>query len=178
METAVNITRRPVTPADAGFLYTLYAGTREEEMALTGWSPKERETFLQMQFQAQTVDYARHYPDAQRDLVLGDGRPAGRLYLHRRADEIRILDITLNPEYRNRGIGTQLLSELQAEAAAAGKAVRIHVEVNNPARSLYNRMGFSPVSEHGIYLLLEWGLTGTGVTADDPPVSCGNEVAA
>jgi ribosomal protein S18 acetylase RimI-like enzyme len=149
------ITRRATEPGDEAFLYALYCSTRESEMALTGWSEDEKESFLRMQFHAQTTDYARNYADAQFDLLLCEGEPAGRLYLDRREDEIRIVDIALMPAFRNRGIGSELLAEVMAEAEESGKTVTIHVEVNNPAMSLYNRLGFKPVGEHGVYLLME-----------------------
>ena len=41
-------------------------------------------------------------------------------------------------------------------ATAAGKPLTIHVERNNPAMSLYLRLGFAKVDEHGIYDLMEW----------------------
>jgi len=150
------ITRRAVCPEDKEFLYALYASTRAMEMAMTGWSDEEKESFLRMQFHAQTTDYARNYTDAQFDLILCDGEPAGRLYLDRRQDEIRIVDIALMPEFRNRGIGSDLLADVMSEAEGRGKAVTIHVEINNPAMALYNRLGFMPVSENGVYLLMEW----------------------
>jgi ribosomal protein S18 acetylase RimI-like enzyme len=43
-----------------------------------------------------------------------------------------------------------------AAAAQRGVAVRIHVEVNNPARSLYDRLGFREIETCGIYTLMEW----------------------
>jgi hypothetical protein len=55
----------------------------------------------------------------------------------------RIVDIALLPQYCNRGIGTTLLRDLQSEAAAAGKPLRIHVERFNPALRLYQRLGFT-----------------------------------
>ncbi len=150
------ITRRAVRPEDEEFLYALYASTREMEMAMVDWSDEEKESFLRMQFHAQTTEYARNYADAQFDLLLCDGKPAGRLYLDRRADEIRIVDIALMPAFRNRGIGSELLSEVMARAEENDKTVTIHVEVNNPAMTLYNRLGFKPVGENGVYLLMEW----------------------
>jgi ribosomal protein S18 acetylase RimI-like enzyme len=53
-----------------------------------------------------------------------------------------------------------LLKRILDEAGAAGKAVRIHVERNNPAMRLYERLGFQPVEEHGIYWLMEWKPSG------------------
>jgi ribosomal protein S18 acetylase RimI-like enzyme len=82
--------------------------------------------------------------------------PAGRFYVHRREREIRLMDIALLPEHRGRGIGSALLHDLFAEAAAAGKRVTVHVEEYNPARRLYERLGFKKIGEHGVYHLMEW----------------------
>jgi ribosomal protein S18 acetylase RimI-like enzyme len=109
-----------------------------------------------MQFQAQHVWYREHYEGAQFDLLLVDGAPAGRLYVHRREAEIRLMDIALMPEYRNSGIGSSLLRELMSEAEAAGKPLTIHVEKYNPAMSLYLRLGFKPIEDRGPYDLMEW----------------------
>ena len=64
------------------------------------------------------------------------------------------MDIALLPEYRNGGIGSGLLRELLEEAAATSRRLTIHVERYNPALRLYRRLGFEPVGETGVYLLL------------------------
>ena len=56
---------------------------------------------------------------------------------------------------RGRGIGTSLLEGLIAESEESDRKLSIHVESNNPARSLYERLGFAPVGENGVYLLME-----------------------
>ena len=139
------------------FLLRLYATTRAEEMAMvTDWTDEQKEWFIRMQFQAQHAWYQEHYGDAQFDLVLIDGVPAGRLYVHRREKEIRLVDISLAPELRGRGIGGALLRELMDEAEAAGKPLTIHVEKYNPAMRLYLRLGFKSIEDRGPYDLLEW----------------------
>ena len=75
---------------------------------------------------------------------------------NRWSDEIRIVDIALLPAYCNRGLGTTLVRALQAEAAASGKPLRIHVERFNPALRLYERLGFRQIEDKGVYLFLEW----------------------
>ena len=89
------------------------------------------------------------------DVVLMDGEPGGRLYVHRGESEIRIVDIALLPEHRGDGIGTALLRDLLNEADAAGKRLTIHVERMNPALRLYDRLGFTVAEDKGAYLLLE-----------------------
>ena len=148
---------RPATDADRDFLLSLYASTREEELTQVSWEEGAREGFLEHQFSAQDHHYRTNYPGATLDVIEVDGEPAGRLYVHRGPDEIRIMDIALVPAFRGRGIGTGLLRELMEEAAGSGRSLSIHVELNNPARRLYERLGFVPAGEHGVYVLMRWG---------------------
>jgi ribosomal protein S18 acetylase RimI-like enzyme len=62
----------------------------------------------------------------------------------------------LLPEYRGKGLGAALLRDLMDEAAAAGKAVSIHVEKFNPAMRLYRRLGFATAEDKGVYDLMRW----------------------
>lgn len=152
----MSITLRNVLPSDADFLFGLYASTRASEMALVDWPDEQKTAFLRMQFQAQRQFYSENYPGASFQVVLLDGKPAGRLYTHRREEEIRIMDIALLPEYRNQGIGTGLLARILAQGEEDGLPVTIHVERFNPAMRLYERLGFCFQEERGVYLLMEW----------------------
>lgn len=147
---------RPETAADRDFLLRLYCSTREEELRCTGWSDAEQHAFLSMQFHAQTVHYRTHYEGAVYQIIEVDGEPAGRLYLYETRREIRIMDISLLPAWRGRGTGTALLTSILNEAQRRSLTVSIHVECLNPARRLYERLGFRPVEDKGVYLLLEW----------------------
>ena len=156
------ITLRPITEDDLEFLYEVYASTRQEELAVTGWSDDEKEKFLRMQFHAQHTHYQQHFGDADFDVILSGDTPIGRLYVYRQPDEIRITDIALLPEHRGHGIGSGLVREVLEEAAAAGKPVRLHVEKNNPAKRLYYRMSFRDVGDTGVYDLMEWTADAAG----------------
>lgn len=150
----MRISLRPIADDDLPFLRQVYASTREEELAPVPWTRAEKAAFLASQFALQHAYYREHYADAQFSVVLADDRPVGRLYLARWETEHRIVDIAIVPEHRNRGIGSRLLADILAEADAAGKAVSIHVELRNPARRLYDRLGFRPVEERGVYVLM------------------------
>ena len=151
------ISLRPITPADTSFLARVYASSRAEELALTGWADEQKEIFCRRQFDAQSVSYAATYPEASFQIIERDGEPIGRLYVARWEKQIRIVDITLLPEFRGSWIGTELLRELQEEARAAGKSLTIHVERFNRALGLYQRLGFREIEDKGVYLLMEWG---------------------
>ena len=145
----------PTTDADLPLLERIYASTRTEELAQTGWDEAQIAAFLRFQFQAQHLHYTTHYADAQRFVVERDGVPAGRLYLHWRAGELRIIDIALLPGHRGTGLGGTLLRALLDAADENRLFVSIHVERMNRAMTLYRRLGFRKTGEHGIYDLME-----------------------
>lgn len=150
------ITLRPITDDDRDFLERLYGTTRADEMAMLDWSDLEKETFVRSQFEAQHTYYQQQFPEATFDVVLEDGEPIGRLYVDRRSDEIRLIDIALVPDTRRRGIGGGLMRQVLDEAKEAGLPVQIHVERNNPAMGLYLRLGFEVVEDQGVYFLMRW----------------------
>jgi ribosomal protein S18 acetylase RimI-like enzyme len=153
------LTLRPATPADRAFLLELYASTRAAELALLPWDDATKRAFVEQQFTAQDVHYRRHYGDAAFDVVELAGEPAGRLTVLRGTEDIRIVDIALLAAFRGRGIGTALLQAVLDEAGASERSVSIGVEVTNPARALYARLGFEAIEDHSPYLLMAWTAT-------------------
>lgn len=147
---------RPVVSDDMDLLERIYASTRAEELAQTGWDAARIAAFLRFQFQAQHHHYRTHYADAEFLVVERNGEPAGRLYLHWRPQELRIVDIALLPAHRAAGAGGALIRALMDLARQRGIAISIHVEKNNRAMGLYRRLGFRRIGEHGVYDLMEW----------------------
>ncbi len=126
-------------------------------MALVpAWSEQQKHVFLRQQFEAQDRHYRAHYTHASFDVIVAAGEPVGRLYVARWPEEIRLIDVALLPERRGGGVGTAVLADLQREAAASAKPLRIHVERYNRALRLYERLGFRVIEDRGVYLFLEW----------------------
>jgi len=150
------ITLRLARPEDRDFLFSVYASTRADEMAMVPWGDAQKAGFLAQQFGAQTAYWDEQYPEAERSIVEVDGAAAGRFYVQRWPKEIRLVDIALLPHFRGSGVGTELIQRLFSEAAGTGTPVTIHVEIFNPARALYERLGFSSRGERGMYMLMEW----------------------
>ena len=147
---------RPAAAGDEPFLFALYAGTRQAEVAAWGWDTALRDAFLRQQFAAQQQGYRAEFPTAAHWIVEAAGRPVGRLLLHTGADEIRVVDIALLPAAQGQGLGTRLLRGVLAAGAHRGRPVRLHVRVGNPARRLYERLGFVARADNGLDVLMEW----------------------
>jgi ribosomal protein S18 acetylase RimI-like enzyme len=145
--------------ADLPFAAALYASTRAEELAPLPWPAEVKQAFLAQQHAAQHAHYRQHYRAMEAMIVERRQAAIGRLYLYEMPSEIRIVDIALIPEARRQGIGAALLRDLFAQAAPRGKSITIHVEKNNPARTLYARLGFEILDDdRGAYDLWEWRL--------------------
>lgn len=152
---------RPVSQADQDFLLRVYASTRAAELALTGWDEPTGNAFLQMQFNAQATHYRQHWPTSEHSVIealsRGTNQPVGRLWIDRRADSIHVLDIAVLSEFCGHGIGGACFARLMDEASHAAKALTIQVEQGNPARRLYDRLGFKPVGPQlGLHQLMAW----------------------
>ena len=160
----LGIVLRPMTDTDIPFAAALYASTRAGELAQTGWPLDQQQAFLARQHEAQHHHYRTHYDGAEWLIVERGGEMIGRLYLVEWTRELRIIDIARVPEAKRQGIGGALLIDIMARAAEAGKTVSAHVERNNPALRLYDRLGFTLAEDKGVYLLLEWRPNGAGPT--------------
>jgi GNAT superfamily N-acetyltransferase len=145
------VTLRAVTPDDQEFLFAVYTSTRDEELSLWGWDENQKRAFLEMQFRAQSQQYGLCYPQADSSVILVDDQPVGRLLIDRTGSDIMLVDIALLPGYRNRSIGTTLIQSLLQEATGAQKNVALHVLRGSAAARLYERLGFTMVSEDGMY---------------------------
>jgi ribosomal protein S18 acetylase RimI-like enzyme len=166
---------RSAVENDQEFLFSVYESTRADEMAVTGWSPEAISEFLRMQFRLQDTQYRLHYENASFEVVIVDGVPAGRLYLDRRKDDIRVMDIALLPAFRRMGAGAAIFSRLIDEADRKGLQLSLHVEQNNPVLPWYERLGFRKIDVNGIYFFMkrEPAAKNNGITTKEEEIMIG-----
>lgn len=150
----------PARAEDHETLLRIYASTREEELALTDMGEEQKRVFVQQQFSAQDKYYREYYVGARFDLMKVGRDSIGRLYIDRDQErfpgEIRLMEITVLPEFRGHGYGSEVLGYLLEEARQDDRMLTIHVERFNRALSLYERLGFRLLEDKGVYLLLGW----------------------
>ena len=80
-------------------------------------------------------------------IVLLSGEPAGLFKVARDANEWSLLQIQIVPEQQGAGLGRWLVQGLIDEARGSGASLRLRVLRANPARRLYERLGFRITAE-------------------------------
>lgn len=152
MKTHHKITYRNVLESDRSFLLALYASTREDVRNFaTHMSKNQQDDFINMQFELQDHHYKKYYPEAKFLVIQNYKKKIGRLYVDEANAEVCIIDITIDPNYRSKGIGLKIMSSIISDAEEKNKTVSIHVAKNNKAINLYNRLGFEIVEDTSVY---------------------------
>lgn len=138
-------------------LFALFAEEKAAELAPLGLSAEQLQPLLEMQYRGREFSYSQAAANLADDvLCLSDGTAVGRILIDRRADGIRVMDVAVLAAYRNRGIGTQALEQVQQAAQKASLPVRLRVMKQSAAGRLYKRLGFAAVSSDAISMELEW----------------------
>jgi microcystin-dependent protein len=101
-ELVPRIERRAASAADEPFLRALYASTRPE---VDDWPDEPREAFLAQQFEAQRTGWTASFPGSEHDVLVVDGLPVGRIWVHWSESDCLIVDLAFLPEHRRLGSG-------------------------------------------------------------------------
>ncbi len=127
---------RPATADDRDFAYALHRQTFRAYVEQTWgyWDEQEQ----QNQFEAK-------FNTAISRVVELDGAPIGWLVVKHYETHVFLDYIALLPDYQRRGFGEQLVRQVIAEAG--DKPVELRVLKVNPARRLYERLGFVVVAD-------------------------------
>ncbi len=155
-KTPPSFSLRPPAPPDDGFLLRLYAETRAEELARTGWDAARRDAFLRQQFLARRADYRARFVGAEESIIVIEGEDAGVWMVWRGPEETRLVNVEIRSDLRRRGVGGALIRGLLEEAFRHSRPVTLSVrEENRAAKRLYSRMGFISRHAAGGYLQME-----------------------
>jgi len=135
---------RPATAGDFAFLHALHVATLKAYVTQTwGWDDAAQAARFREGFR----------PEASQIVMIGE-REAGTLAVERCPDAFFIANIAITPEHQGRGLGAAIIGGVLAEAARMGFATRLQVLRVNPARRLYERLGFTIEGETPTHYLL------------------------
>jgi ribosomal protein S18 acetylase RimI-like enzyme len=127
---------RPATEADMPFLVDLRRRTMTAHQLASGVHYSEPE---------QLERVLARFECAQ--IVLLSREPAGLLKVARDGTRWQLLQIQVAPERQDAGLGGWLVQTVIADARRAGASLRLRVLRANPARRLYERLGFRIAKE-------------------------------
>lgn len=146
---------RPATAEDIGFLAdVVIEATRAQGRLPGGFDERQWRT----DFSTWTTEQVRSdNPDRTTSVVEVDNERIGRVRITRTAGCIELSGIQVRPGFQRYGIGTAIIEDLKAQAAAAGIPLDLDVEKDNPdACRLYDRLGFVQVGETDQEFKLRW----------------------
>ena len=132
------LARRAATADDAPFLLALRRTTMDPHLSASGVTTSEEHHRARLDYRFDCAE-----------VLLHEGVPAGLLKVARDDSPWTVIQIQLVPELQGRGLGGEILAEVIADAKAANAGVCLSVLKANPARGLYERMGFVVVGEDG-----------------------------
>jgi ribosomal protein S18 acetylase RimI-like enzyme len=146
----VSITRETATPEDAPFLYDLVEETMRaySEASFGPWDEPDVRRQIAAWFDEQPPQ-----------LLIADGLPIGVVRIVRLERDHWLDQIFISPTHQSGGIGSAVIREAIAEARAAGKPFRLRVWKSNPAKLLYDRLGFVVTEESPLRWCMEWRAT-------------------
>jgi GNAT superfamily N-acetyltransferase len=96
---------------------------------------------------AQTASFRRQWAPAEVRIIMRDGIAIGWLQTAELADALFLKQLFVEGAFQRQGIGTAAMRRLIAEAADTGRPMTLGVVKTNPARRLYERLGFRVTNE-------------------------------
>jgi ribosomal protein S18 acetylase RimI-like enzyme len=139
---------RPAVPVDSDFIYAVrVAGLKDYVAQNWGWDESFQAARSRASFNAENYQ-----------IIVVDSRDVGALWVESRENELFLADIEILPEWRGRGLGTSIIRDLLGRARVLGRPVSLQVLKINPARRLYERLGFSVVGETETHYLMSTNL--------------------
>lgn len=147
---------KAATEQDASFLFKLFEAQKTAELELYHVDIHFKNSIISMQWNSKNQSYLHSFPNLQTFVILHEEQAVGSCMIDYTPQEIHVIDILISSTFRNLNIGTLLFKQLQLEAQQQKIPLRLQVAVDNPAKRLYDRLGFNIYQSDPVYLSMEW----------------------
>jgi ribosomal protein S18 acetylase RimI-like enzyme len=137
---------RDVADDDYAFLYALHEQTLRSYVERTwGWDDADQH----IRFRAEFDSVPRM------KIVVCEGQDVGVLAVEESASSLFVRLVEIAPAWQRRGLGTRILETVAESGRSRGLPTRLQVLKVNPARRLYERLGFKEVGETPTHYIME-----------------------
>lgn len=137
---------RQATEQDFAFLSELHRLTMKEYVSqIWGWDDRQQEQLLRERFAPEALQ-----------IVLSESAEVGVLQVVERDEDLYLEKIYLLPTWQNKRLGSAIIRSLQERAITLSKPLTLSVLRPNPARKLYERLGFIVTGEDSIRYWMKW----------------------
>ena len=128
----MDLTRRAARAQDKELVRGWHRASMGPHVTATwGWDDELQRSYFESRFDPERLE-----------IVEQNGVPVGYLALRQESDRFILDELVLAPEHHNRGLGSRVMEEILSLADERGLAVELRVLRVNPARRLYERLGF------------------------------------
>ena len=135
---------RPAAEVDFEFLFHLHVAALGPYVTLIwGWDDAD-----------QRQRFRRAFNPSRMRIVHQNGEDIGAIAVECRERELYLASIELLPQHQGKGLGTALLQSVIAQASRENVPVALRVLKINPARHLYERLGFATIGETETHCLM------------------------
>ena len=133
----MEVSTRQASQADFEWLYELKVASRRRYIeAVYGWDDDAQRKFFKDDFRPQGIE-----------IITADGSDAGMFKVTQDKEGFFLERIEIHPKFQSRGVGSRIVQGILDEPLEKNKSVNLFVFKVNPARNLYERLGFRIVEE-------------------------------
>ncbi|MDX1613821.1 MAG: GNAT family N-acetyltransferase [Candidatus Promineifilaceae bacterium] len=144
-------TLRPAAAADESFAYRVKKEALGPYVEKTwGWDETWQRDY-----------HRRNFNHLEVQIIEVEDEPVGTLMVERGPAAMLLHGIYILPHFQRRGVGSTVIADLLAEAQEARLPLRLQVLKVNPARRLYERLGFRVVggTDHHFLMMKDFSET-------------------
>ena len=142
-----SLSLRRAKTEDAEFVFGVLKETMRE-YAVATWG-----TWWEEESQRET---AEQVSAGKTEIIELDGVPIGIQFIERSGTHIQLEQLYIVKAFQRRGFGTELLKRLLVEAKESNLPIRLRVLAVNPAKRLYERLGFVVIQRTPERFFMEW----------------------
>ena len=133
----MKVDTRETHQADYEWLYRLKVAAMGDYIeAVYGWDEDLQRRLFKDDFRPQEIE-----------IITVDGSDAGMFLVTRESEGYVLQRLEILPQFQGRGVGSTILRKIMETALDEAVPVRLQVFKSNPARSLYERLGFRVIEE-------------------------------